>query len=280
MDTWNTTFLLGRPIFRGELLVSGRVAPEEKKSVESSSSQAGIASWQVCGVVGGGEEVHDDIPTNQWLLLSTVPLKGGTVGGIVLPPIGSKKTTYIPLIVLAEPGGVSYMLPIPPFRGTISTTIEQIPTNCHQLPLANHRFMSRPKLLKVFSVVSSEFVRKYFAAPIYQQKGWHFLTHLTSSNQYWLIISSNETSGCGIRCNLYATPKVSCLATETLALSEVERLHSQLGQTPVGKKRLLQLVVVYDALHFMSFVEQESWQRFLKGCWWMMMDVYPALGTK
>ena len=27
MDGWNTTFLLGRPIFRGELLVSGRVHP-------------------------------------------------------------------------------------------------------------------------------------------------------------------------------------------------------------------------------------------------------------
>jgi len=25
IDGWNTTFLLGRPIFRGELLVSGRV---------------------------------------------------------------------------------------------------------------------------------------------------------------------------------------------------------------------------------------------------------------
>ena len=25
MDGWNTTFLLGRPIFRGELLISGRV---------------------------------------------------------------------------------------------------------------------------------------------------------------------------------------------------------------------------------------------------------------
>ena len=32
-------------------------------------------------------------------------------------------TTYIPLIVLAEPGG-SHMLPIPPFMGTISTTID------------------------------------------------------------------------------------------------------------------------------------------------------------
>ena len=47
------------------------------------------------------------------------------VGGIAHPPIGRFFTTYIPvpLIVLAEPGG-SKMLPIPPFRGTISTTIE------------------------------------------------------------------------------------------------------------------------------------------------------------
>ena len=45
-----------------------------------------------------------------------VPLKGG-IGGIVHPPIGRKNTTYIPLIVLAEPGGWK-MLPIPPFRGT------------------------------------------------------------------------------------------------------------------------------------------------------------------
>jgi len=28
MDHWNTTFLLGRPIFRGELLVSGSVSFE------------------------------------------------------------------------------------------------------------------------------------------------------------------------------------------------------------------------------------------------------------
>ena len=29
MDGWNTTFLFGRPIFRGELLVSGRVVKTE-----------------------------------------------------------------------------------------------------------------------------------------------------------------------------------------------------------------------------------------------------------
>ena len=34
-----------------------------------------------------------------------VPLKGG-IGSIVHPPIGRKNTTYIPLIVLAEPGGL------------------------------------------------------------------------------------------------------------------------------------------------------------------------------
>ena len=28
MDGWNITFLLGRPIFRGELLVSGRISPK------------------------------------------------------------------------------------------------------------------------------------------------------------------------------------------------------------------------------------------------------------
>ena len=49
-----------------------------------------------------------------------VPLKGGT-GGIVHPPIGRKNTTYIPLIVLAEPGGLyaTYHL-----LGEPETTIE------------------------------------------------------------------------------------------------------------------------------------------------------------
>ena len=41
----------------------------------------------------------------QWLFL--VPLTGG-IGGIVNPPIGRKNTTYIPLIVLAKPGGWLY----------------------------------------------------------------------------------------------------------------------------------------------------------------------------
>ena len=42
---------------------------------------------------------------NQWLFL--VPLKGG-IGSIVHPPIGSKNTTYIPLIVLAFWGVICY----------------------------------------------------------------------------------------------------------------------------------------------------------------------------
>ena len=55
--------------------------------------------------------------TTKWLFL--VPLKGG-IGGIVHPPNGMKNTTYSP----CQLGG--YMLPIPHFRGTISTTIENM----------------------------------------------------------------------------------------------------------------------------------------------------------
>ena len=40
---------------------------------------------------------------------------------VVYPPIGRKNTTYIPLIYCLPRG---YMLPIPPFTGTISTTID------------------------------------------------------------------------------------------------------------------------------------------------------------
>ena len=38
------------------------------------------------------------------MVVEMVPLKGG-LGGIFDPPIGRKNATYIPLIVLAEPGG-------------------------------------------------------------------------------------------------------------------------------------------------------------------------------
>ena len=67
-----------------------------------------VLSWVLSEVYGAeglskilntGSERH---PLYQWLLL--VPVKGG-IGGIVHPPIGRKNTTYIPLIVLAEPGG-------------------------------------------------------------------------------------------------------------------------------------------------------------------------------
>ena len=57
--------------------------------------------------------------------------KRWVVGGIVHPPIGRKNTTYIPLIVLAEPGGWK-MLPIPPFRGTSIPTIEYSPVVNYQ----------------------------------------------------------------------------------------------------------------------------------------------------
>ena len=53
-----------------------------------------------------------------WLFL--VPLKGGRWH--IIPQL-AVYTTYIPLIVLAEPGG-PHMLPIPPFKGTSIPTIE------------------------------------------------------------------------------------------------------------------------------------------------------------
>ena len=41
------------------------------------------------------------------MVVSGSPKFGGMVGGMVVhPPIGRKNTTYIPLIVLAEPGGL------------------------------------------------------------------------------------------------------------------------------------------------------------------------------
>ena len=52
-------------------------------------------------------------PTTQWLFL--VPLKGGRWH--IIPQLAAY-TTYI------LPSGGPHMLPIPPFRGSISTTIE------------------------------------------------------------------------------------------------------------------------------------------------------------
>ena len=42
MDGWNTTFLLGRPIFRGELLVSGRVPLTLDITVRNVGIELGI----------------------------------------------------------------------------------------------------------------------------------------------------------------------------------------------------------------------------------------------
>ena len=54
------------------------------------------------------------------MVVEMVPLKGG-LGGIVHPPIGRKNATYIPLIVLAEPGGWK-MLPAAHLLGEPETT--------------------------------------------------------------------------------------------------------------------------------------------------------------
>ena len=46
MDAWNTTFLLGRPIFRGELLVSGRVYHILLCNIMYTTSAAYISSFK------------------------------------------------------------------------------------------------------------------------------------------------------------------------------------------------------------------------------------------
>ena len=46
-------------------------------------------------------------------------------GGIVHPPIGKKNTTYIPLIVLAEPGGL-YATYKYHLLGEPETTIDEV----------------------------------------------------------------------------------------------------------------------------------------------------------
>ena len=58
-----------------------------------------------------------------------VPLKGGEVGGIVHPQKKTVYTIYIPLIVLAEPGGLyaTYHLLREP-----ETTIEYSPSSGDQ----------------------------------------------------------------------------------------------------------------------------------------------------
>ena len=58
-------------------------------------SQFCAYAWQILSGVGA----HNS------MVVEMVPLKGD-IGGIVHPPIGRKNTTYIPLIVLAEPGGL------------------------------------------------------------------------------------------------------------------------------------------------------------------------------
>ena len=65
------------------------------------------------------------------MVVEMVPLKGG-IGSIVHPPIGRKNTTYIPLIVLALPGGLynGYIYPTDPteLRGTKASPTIDLPT--------------------------------------------------------------------------------------------------------------------------------------------------------
>ena len=46
MDGWNTTFLLGRPIFRGELLVSGRISQVELDLIHPKFITIAVKNWE------------------------------------------------------------------------------------------------------------------------------------------------------------------------------------------------------------------------------------------
>ncbi len=114
-------------VFGAPCCHAGHVQPTNRSALvrvsQHTASARVSAALTGTGTVGSSlQDVEDALPGSQWLFL--VPLKGG-IGGIVHPPIGRFFTTYIPRIVLAEPGGWK-MLPIPPFRGTISTTIEVV----------------------------------------------------------------------------------------------------------------------------------------------------------
>ena len=58
MDGWNTTFLLGRPIFRGELLVSGRVSHDIQLSMQNAQSISSIVLFFV-GFFGNEEKTSN-----------------------------------------------------------------------------------------------------------------------------------------------------------------------------------------------------------------------------
>ena len=103
-----SSLLLGPGLFSGAFAVSFRgctlkKSPPSSKGLFQTSAKYSLISPHL-SMVG----------------LSGSPLKGG-LGGIAHPPIGSKTyhlyTRYIAFLK-------GHMLPIPPFRGTSSTTIE------------------------------------------------------------------------------------------------------------------------------------------------------------
>ena len=89
------------------------------------------------------------VTIGQWLFL--VPVKGG-IGSIVHPPIGSKNTTYIPLIGLAFWGVICYL---PPFLREPKTTIElgyqRTANNCHILLVTSGWLVEPPHLTNMRS---------------------------------------------------------------------------------------------------------------------------------
>ena len=62
MDGWNTTFLLGRPIFRGELLVSGTV----KAVPEVNDLEPGHVSQDLDEEYVSIDALHDEVMSCSW----------------------------------------------------------------------------------------------------------------------------------------------------------------------------------------------------------------------
>ena len=99
-------------------------SPPPKKKTTTNTKTSGISPFPtpvthqtikfpyikhlaVINIVCGQHRYGISLRLTRSMVVEMVPLKGG-IGGIVHPPIGSKNTTYIPLIVLAFWGVICY----------------------------------------------------------------------------------------------------------------------------------------------------------------------------
>ena len=96
MDGWNTSFLLGWPIFRGELLVLGRVKGHDLPA-RLFCLHAERQPTAVTGVTNKGTMWHHEIPRS---------LASQQGGDVECEDVSSKPTSDIPLwLVHGDPCG-------------------------------------------------------------------------------------------------------------------------------------------------------------------------------